>query len=170
MKSSFLMASLLIAASTHAADPTPAKPKAPKATTALLDKGRSQFEVMCTSCHGSKGDGNGPAGAYLTPKPRNFTTEKFKQGDTVVDVFLTLQHGVPATPMVPYAHLPEDDRWALSWYVAHFLPTKEGKAAQKLVAALPPLPGAVAPGVSTPSTPAAPSTPSTPGAPSAPAP
>ncbi|MGV3619665.1 MAG: c-type cytochrome [Archangium sp.] len=36
-------------------------------------KGAATYKTMCVSCHGEKGDGNGPAGAALTPKPTNFT-------------------------------------------------------------------------------------------------
>lgn len=36
-------------------------------------KGESTYKNMCGSCHGEKGDGNGPAAAALTPKPSNFT-------------------------------------------------------------------------------------------------
>ncbi len=36
-------------------------------------KGEAQYKTFCVSCHGEKGDGNGPAGAALTPKPTNFT-------------------------------------------------------------------------------------------------
>ena len=36
-------------------------------------KGEAQYKTLCISCHGEKGDGNGPAGAALTPKPTNFT-------------------------------------------------------------------------------------------------
>ena len=36
-------------------------------------KGEAQYKTLCVSCHGEKGDGNGPAGAALTPKPTNFT-------------------------------------------------------------------------------------------------
>lgn len=36
-------------------------------------KGETQFKTLCVACHGEKGDGNGPAGAALTPKPGNFT-------------------------------------------------------------------------------------------------
>lgn len=35
-------------------------------------KGKAPFTTYCASCHGEKGDGNGPAGAALNPKPRNF--------------------------------------------------------------------------------------------------
>lgn len=36
-------------------------------------KGETHYKTMCVSCHGEKGDGNGPAGAALNPKPTNFT-------------------------------------------------------------------------------------------------
>ena len=43
------------------------------------DEGASDFDAKgayataCAACHGEAGDGNGPAGAALTPKPRDFT-------------------------------------------------------------------------------------------------
>lgn len=36
-------------------------------------KGEAQYKTLCVSCHGEKGDGIGPAGAAITPKPTNFT-------------------------------------------------------------------------------------------------
>lgn len=36
-------------------------------------KGEAHYKTLCVACHGEKGDGNGPAGAALTPKPGNFT-------------------------------------------------------------------------------------------------
>ena len=36
-------------------------------------RGATQYGTLCVACHGEKGDGNGPAGAALTPKPGNFT-------------------------------------------------------------------------------------------------
>lgn len=88
-----------------------------KVDQALLDKGKGAFSVNCAACHGEKGDGTGPAAAALNPKPRNFTTEPFKQGDTPDAVFKTLNTGVPGTPMVAFAHLSEEDRWALAHWV-----------------------------------------------------
>jgi high-affinity iron transporter len=37
------------------------------------DKGKPIFVAQCASCHGKAGDGNGPAGKALTPRPRAFT-------------------------------------------------------------------------------------------------
>ena len=39
-------------------------------------KGAETYKMMCASCHGDKGDGAGPAGAALNPKPANFTDAK----------------------------------------------------------------------------------------------
>lgn len=36
-------------------------------------KGETHYKTLCVSCHGEKGDGNGPAGAALNPHPTNFT-------------------------------------------------------------------------------------------------
>lgn len=145
-----LFAGLALAATAFAADPAP-KPKAPKLTAELVTKGRTAYETSCAACHGTLGDGNGPAGQYLNPKPRQFGKEAFKQGDSVEQIFMTLQTGVAGTPMVAFAHLPEDDRWAMAYYVSHFLGTKDGKKAKKLVDKLPPL---AAPAPSTPAAPA----------------
>jgi mono/diheme cytochrome c family protein len=84
---------------------------------ALLDKGKSVFTVNCLPCHGEKGEGNGPAAAALNPKPRNFTADAFKQGETPDAVFKTISGGIPNTQMVSFAYLPEADRWALANWV-----------------------------------------------------
>lgn len=150
-----LLTGLALATAAVAADPTP-KPKAPKLTEELVVKGRTAYEAACAACHGTAGDGNGPAGMYLNPKPRQFGKEPFRQGDSVEQIFLTLQHGVPGTTMVAFAHLPEHDRWAMSYYVSHFLSTKGGKQVKKLIDKLPPLgapPATPAPAPAAPPTP-----------------
>lgn len=88
-----------------------------KVDQALFDKGKAAFMVNCAACHGEKGAGDGPGAAALNPKPRNFTTDPFKQGETPDAVFKTVSTGVPGTAMVPFAHVPEDDRWALAHWV-----------------------------------------------------
>jgi mono/diheme cytochrome c family protein len=116
-----------------------AKAKAPKLTPELATKGRATYLTVCSSCHGEKGDGLGPAGMYLNPKPRHFATEPFKQGEGVEQIFATLQTGVAGTAMVAFPQLTEEDRWAVAYYVAHFRPSKDGKKVKKVVDALPPL-------------------------------
>lgn len=93
---------------------------APASTPALLEKGKAAYTTNCLSCHGEKGDGKGPAGAYMKPAPRNFATDKFKAGDKVDAVFNTITKGLPNTAMVAFGYLSEEDRWGLSYYVLSF--------------------------------------------------
>lgn len=89
---------------------------APPSSPELLAKGKSSYASTCVACHGEKGDGAGPAAAALNPKPRNFS-EPFKNGDKLDNIFKTLNEGLPGTAMVTFAALPEEDRWALAYYV-----------------------------------------------------
>lgn len=91
--------------------------KAPPSSPELLAKGQASFKTNCTVCHGDKGDGNGPAGASLTPKARNFISEKFKFGVKPEQVFKTITEGSKNTSMTAFGHLSEDERWALTHYV-----------------------------------------------------
>lgn len=98
--------------------------KAPALTPVVLEKGKAAYAMNCLMCHGEKGDGNGVAGAAMNPKPRNFMVDKFKQGDKVDAVFKTISEGLKGTSMAGFGHLPEADRWALSYYVLSFKPKK----------------------------------------------
>lgn len=93
---------------------------APKATPELLAKGKIAYETNCLMCHGDKGDGNGVAGAAMNPKPRNFLKDKFKLGDKPEGVFKSISEGLPGTAMAAFAHLSEEDRWAITHYVLSF--------------------------------------------------
>ncbi len=90
---------------------------APPSTKELLEKGKAAFTINCVACHGPKGAGDGAAAVALNPKPRNYATDVFKNGDKVENVFKTLAEGIKDTAMVSFAHLPEQDRWALAYYV-----------------------------------------------------
>ena len=102
-----------------------------KVDQAFLEKGKAVFGINCTACHGEKGDGNGPAAAALNPKPRNYTTDSFKQGDSPEAVFKTVTAGVTGTPMVGFPHLSEEDRWAVTYWVLEL--RKAGKHAAAAV-------------------------------------
>lgn len=89
----------------------------PGSSKELLAKGKASFEINCASCHGSKGLGDGVAAIALNPKPRNYVKDAFKNGDKPEDVFKTLKEGLRNTPMVSFAHLSEQERWGLAYYV-----------------------------------------------------
>lgn len=61
--------------------PPPAAPAAPATNAAPGDpvaKAKITFEQRCTPCHGATGNGDGPASASLTPKPRNYTDKEWQ--------------------------------------------------------------------------------------------
>jgi mono/diheme cytochrome c family protein len=37
------------------------------------DKGKPIYNAQCVTCHGKTGDGNGPVGRALNPRPKSFT-------------------------------------------------------------------------------------------------
>ena len=41
-------------------------------------RGKSVYDAHCAECHGSDGKGGGPGAAYLTPRPRDFSSAKYK--------------------------------------------------------------------------------------------
>ena len=91
--------------------------RAPKRSPELVAKGKATYGIYCVACHGETGAGDGSVAPTLNPRPRNFATEKFRQGSKVEQVFETLRTGVPGTAMVKFTNLSEEERWALSWYV-----------------------------------------------------
>lgn len=99
-----------------------------KETPELLEAGKKLFGGTCVACHGEKGDGNTPAGNALNPKPRNFMVDKFKNGDSVQNIFDTLTKGLPGTAMTAYSYIPENDRWGLAYYVKSL--TKKTKTSE----------------------------------------
>lgn len=94
-----------------------------KSTPELITKGQQVYTQNCTVCHGDKMDGNGPAGAALNPKPRNLIADQFKSGDKPEQIYTTLEKGLKGTMMSSFAHLKEDEKWAL----VHFLKSKRQK-------------------------------------------
>ncbi|MEW5853624.1 MAG: cytochrome c [Myxococcota bacterium] len=104
----------------------------PQKSPELLGKGKTSFTTNCVLCHGEKGDGNGPAGAQMNPKPRDFSDVKsYKNGSKPEQIFKTLAEGIPGSAMVPFAHLSEEERWALAYYVADTFHKPAGKAKGK---------------------------------------
>lgn len=104
---------------------SPSWADAPAKTPEMLAKGKTAYAANCLTCHGDKGDGMGPAGKYMSPKPRNFTKDKFSKAKkanapTAQEVFNSITSGLDGTAMVSFKSLPETDRWALAYYVLSF--------------------------------------------------
>jgi len=50
----------------------------PAAMAGDATAGKAKYDMFCSSCHGPTGKGDGPVGAALNPKPRDFSTGEFK--------------------------------------------------------------------------------------------
>ncbi len=92
-------------------------PSPPAQTPKLLDAGKAAYGSTCLPCHGATGEGNGPVAFAIKPPPRNFVKDKFKNGDSLPQVFDTITNGLPNTRMVGYPQLADADRWAIAYYV-----------------------------------------------------
>ena len=100
-------------------------PKITGLSADLIDRGQRLFEqAKCFECHGRQGRGDGPKADELKDdwgysiKPRNFTSEAFKRGASVQDIFLTITIGLDGTPMASHGDsIPAKDILALAAYV-----------------------------------------------------
>ncbi len=93
------------------------------ATPALAgdaEAGKTTYNTLCITCHGATGKGDGPAGAALTPAPRDFSVGEFKfdadkNGTPGEDTDLKLIITKGAAPyggnpsMAPWGHLSDAD-------------------------------------------------------------
>ena len=79
--------------------------------------GGKVYQTYCASCHGPKGQGDGPAGGALKPPPRDLVKGDWKQGGSSIALYKTLTQGMEGTSMVSFSYLSKEDRWALVHYI-----------------------------------------------------
>lgn len=58
-----------------------------------LDEGARVFGSICFACHGSIGDGRGPAGQSMQPRPMDFTDANYMQRLIDPYLFAVVKHG-----------------------------------------------------------------------------
>jgi cytochrome c oxidase cbb3-type subunit I/II len=117
------------------------KPPAP--SQQLLDRAKEVWEqAKCWECHGKTGKGDGEKAAGLkddedfTSVPADLTSGQFKSGPAVEDIYRTMTTGLNGTPMPSYRDsLPDEDRWALSYYVLALSAYKDPLTKQPLAIA-----------------------------------
>ena len=98
-------------------------------TEAQRAAGKQLYEKYCVQCHGEKGDGEGDATPHLFPRPRNFTTGKFKVRTTAngalpthQDLVDIIRRGMPYTSMPAWPNLADQDVANLAYYITTFSP------------------------------------------------
>jgi mono/diheme cytochrome c family protein len=82
------------------------------AAPALADDGGAIYRERCAVCHGANGRGDGAAAGLLEPRPRDFTTGRYKFRSTptgtlpaLADVVATTSRGLRGTSMPGFADL-----------------------------------------------------------------
>jgi mono/diheme cytochrome c family protein len=115
----------------RAADPPPGTSAA----------GRQTYDRYCAQCHGEKGDGQGPGAPHLLPKPRDFTSGKYKLRTTPSGALPTdddLEHvireGMPYSSMPAWPQLSDTEVAGLVGYLKSFSPdfADPGRAPQPI--------------------------------------
>lgn len=98
-------------------------------TEAQRASGKTLYLKYCAQCHGDKGDGEGYATPHLSPRPRNFTTGKFKVRTTPngalpthQDIVNIIRHGMPYTSMPAWPTLSDQQLSELAYYITTFSP------------------------------------------------
>ena len=98
-------------------------------TDAQRESGKTLYLKYCSQCHGENGDGEGYATPHLLPKPRNFTTGKFKVRSTPTgalpthqDVVSIIRRGMPYTSMPAWPNLSDQEVSDLAYFVKTFSP------------------------------------------------
>ena len=88
------------------------------------EMGKNVYQVNCATCHGPNGEGDGPAAVGFDP--RNFKTDKFKNGADMIGIQKTLNEGIPGTQMVAWKGvLSEGQIKAVAEYILSFVPTNK---------------------------------------------
>lgn len=82
-----------------------------------LARAASLYAENCASCHGATGDGKGAASKGMDPPPIAFTDKDRARQRSVFGLYQVIEQGLDGTAMPSFAHLPQDERWALAFYV-----------------------------------------------------
>jgi high-affinity iron transporter len=99
-----------------AAFPVPLAPRA----APDLGQAAQLYRENCASCHGEAGAGDGPLARGMEPPPIDFTDRLRARERSVFALYQVIEQGLEETPMQSFAHLPEEDRWALAFFTGRF--------------------------------------------------
>ncbi len=94
--------------------------------------GKVVYDQYCGQCHGDEGDGNGHATLRVKPKPRDFTSGKYKFRTTSNGLLPTdddlrraIENGLPYTSMPGWPNLSGTEVQNVIYYIKAFSPDFE---------------------------------------------
>ena len=98
--------------------PAKTAPKRTRPTVSAADRKNAKIQwVVCSTCHGNTGKGDGLAGLALYPKPRTFVDAEWQTSTSDDKIFKVIKEGgasVGLSPlMVAYPHLSDGTIYAL---------------------------------------------------------
>lgn len=96
--------------------PVQSAPAAPP----LVGTAAATYQAQCASCHGATGNGDGPAGLKLDPRPVAFTDKDRARERSAFALYQAISQGIEGTAMPGFATIPEPDRWALAFFIGQF--------------------------------------------------
>ncbi len=79
--------------------------------------GRSLFEAQCATCHGKKGNGDGPQGVGLQPSPTVLSDRSIMDGVSPLQAFNTIKLGIEGTSMRAFTELSDEEVWDIAFYI-----------------------------------------------------
>ena len=78
--------------------------------------GRQIYSNQCQFCHGMRGDGKGPAGYSMNPRPADFTDPRFWQGNDDKKMTAAIVNG---RGMMPAFDMKPNEIKAVMDYISH---------------------------------------------------
>ena len=84
-------------------------------TAEVLARGREQYEIFCTPCHGPMGDGQGIVIEYGMKAPASFHTDELREQPAGY-YFDLISRGTRVMPSYA-ARIKVEDRWAIIAYI-----------------------------------------------------
>jgi mono/diheme cytochrome c family protein len=85
----------------EAAQPAAEPAAEPAAATASAQEGQQLYVTYCASCHGPRGEGDGPAGMALEPKPAKHSNGEYMNALSNEHIFKVIKEGGPAVGKSP---------------------------------------------------------------------
>jgi mono/diheme cytochrome c family protein len=86
-----------------------------------MQTAKMTYKVLCSTCHGMTGEGDGPAGKVLTPQPRTLRDKEWQASVTDEHIYNIIVGGgaaVGKSPLMPGAPNLKGDEEALKALVA----------------------------------------------------